>query len=136
MWASDVRAERLKELERKYGIQLAPDNLELVRQVDVVILAVKPQIMAAVLREMAPAVTRKKLLISLAAGVSTARIRAGLAREARLIRVMPNAPALVLDGATAIAKADGLEPDDLTPPAKSSARWGAWSCSRRSSWTR
>jgi len=113
VWASDVRPERLKELDRKYGIQLASDNGELVRQVDVVILAVKPQIMAAVLREIAPALTRKKLVISLAAGVSTARIRAALGREVRLIRVMPNAPALVLEGATAIAKADGLEPGDL-----------------------
>jgi pyrroline-5-carboxylate reductase len=114
VWASDVRGDRLEELERKYGIQRAPNNPELVRQVDVAILAIKPQIMAAVLREIAPAVTKKKLLISLAAGVSTARLRAGLAREVRLIRVMPNTPALVLDGATAIAKAEGLEPDDLT----------------------
>lgn len=113
IWASDVRLERLKELDKAYGIQLAPDNAELVRQVDVVILAVKPQIMTPVLREIAPAVTRRKLLISLAAGVSTQRIRAVLGKEVRLIRVMPNTPALVLAGATAIARADGLEPGDL-----------------------
>jgi pyrroline-5-carboxylate reductase len=87
--------------------------VELVRQADVVILAVKPQIMTPVLREIAPAVTRRKLLISLAAGVSTQRIRATLGKEIRLIRVMPNTPALVLAGATAIARADGLEPGDL-----------------------
>ncbi len=113
VWASDVRPDRLKELDRKYGIQLAADNRDLVRQVDVVILAVKPQIMAAVLREIAPALGRKQLVISLAAGVSTARIRTALGQEVRLIRVMPNTPALVLEGATAIAKADGLEPGDL-----------------------
>jgi pyrroline-5-carboxylate reductase len=113
VWASDVRGERLAELGVKYGIRQANDNSELVRQVDVVILAVKPQIMAAVLREIAPALTRRKLVISLAAGVSTARIRSALGREVRLIRVMPNTPALVLEGATAIARADGLEPDDL-----------------------
>ncbi|HET9491819.1 MAG TPA: pyrroline-5-carboxylate reductase [Methylomirabilota bacterium] len=113
VWASDVRGERLAELGAKYGIRQASDNSELVRQVDVVILAVKPQIMAAVLREIAPALTRRKLVISLAAGVSTARIRSALGREVRLIRVMPNTPALVLEGATAIARADGLEPDDL-----------------------
>jgi pyrroline-5-carboxylate reductase len=113
IWASDVRLERLKELDSQYGIQLAPDNLEVVRQADVVIMAVKPQIMAAVLREIAPALTKRKLMISLAAGVSTARIRAMLGREVRLIRVMPNTPALVLEGVTAIAKAEGLEADDL-----------------------
>ncbi|MGH7306914.1 MAG: pyrroline-5-carboxylate reductase [Candidatus Rokuibacteriota bacterium] len=111
--ATDVRLERLKELDRQYGIQVSSDNAAVVRHCDIVILAVKPQIMDAVLREIAPALTRRKLLISVAAGVSTARIRAGLHKDTRLIRVMPNAPALVLEGVTAIAKADGLEPDDL-----------------------
>ena len=111
--ATDVRLERLKELDRQYGIQVSSDNAELVRHSDIVILAVKPQIMEAVLKEIAPAVTRKKLLISIAAGVATDKIRARLPRDARLIRVMPNTPALVLEGATAIAKADGLEPGDL-----------------------
>jgi pyrroline-5-carboxylate reductase len=113
IWASDVRLERLKDLDRTYGIQLAPSNGEAVRQADVVILAVKPQIMAPVLREIASAMTKKKLMISIAAGVSTAKIRAVLGKDVRLIRVMPNTPALVLEGATAIAKADGLEPEDL-----------------------
>jgi len=113
IWASDVRGDRLKELGHAYGIQLAPDNLQLVREADVVIMAVKPQIMAPVLREIAPVFTRRKLMVSLAAGVSTETIRAALGKEGRLIRVMPNAPALVLEGATAIAKADGLEPDDM-----------------------
>ncbi|HXG17400.1 MAG TPA: pyrroline-5-carboxylate reductase [Calidithermus sp.] len=113
IWASDVRLERLRELDRQYGIQLAADNVELVRQVDVVILAVKPQIIASVLREIAPVLTRRKLLISLAAGVSTAALRGHLGKDARLIRVMPNTPALVLEGVTAIARADGLEAEDL-----------------------
>jgi pyrroline-5-carboxylate reductase len=111
--ATDVRLERLKELDRLYGIQVSSDNADVVRHSDIVILAVKPQIMDMVLKEIAPAVTRRKLLISVAAGVSTAKIRAVLHKDARLIRVMPNTPALVLEGVTAIAKAEGLEPDDL-----------------------
>jgi len=113
IWASDVRLERLKELDRQYGIQLASNNGELVRQADVVIMAVKPQIMTPVLREIAPVLIKKKLMISIAAGVSTAKIRAVFGKDVRLIRVMPNTPALVLEGVTAIAKAEGLEPDDL-----------------------
>ena len=113
IYASDVRLEALRALEQRYGVQLTQDNAELVSQVDVVILSVKPQIMAAVLGQIAPAVTRQKLLISIAAGVPTKTIRAGLGKEARLIRVMPNTPALVLAGVTAIAKAQGLEPGDL-----------------------
>src|SRR5207245_4614101 len=84
--ATDVRLERLKELDRQYGIQVSSDNADLVRHSDIIILAVKPQIMDSVLKEIAPAVTRKKLLISIAAGVSTAKIRAVLHKDARLIR--------------------------------------------------
>ena len=113
IFATDVRPERLKELDRQYGIQVSSDNAELVRRADIVILAVKPQIMDAVAAEIAPGVTRRKLLISIAAGVSTDKIRARLHKDSRLIRVMPNTPALVLEGVTAIAKADGLEPGDL-----------------------
>ena len=113
IYASDVRLERLKALDQQYGIRLLADNAELVRQVDIVILAVKPQIMAPALRQIASAVTKKKLLISIAAGVSTTTIRAALGKAARLIRVMPNTPALVLEGVTAVAKAEGLEPGDL-----------------------
>jgi pyrroline-5-carboxylate reductase len=113
VYATDVRSDRLKELDRLYGIQVAADNAALVRQVDVVILAVKPQIIEPVLQEVTHALTRTKLMISIAAGVSTARIRTVLGKQARLIRVMPNTPALVLEGVTAIAKAEGLEPGDL-----------------------
>lgn len=111
--AADVRADHLKELERRYGIRTTPDNVEVVRRADVVLLAVKPQIMEPVLRQIAPAVTGDKLLISVAAGVPTARILGALGRPARLIRVMPNTPALVREGATAIARNEGLAAGDL-----------------------
>jgi pyrroline-5-carboxylate reductase len=110
---ADVRRDRVEELARRHGIQSAANNLEVVERADVVILAVKPQIMDVVVRDIAPAVTSRKLLISIAAGVPTARIRAALGKVVRLIRVMPNTPALVLEGATAIARGPGLEPGDL-----------------------
>jgi pyrroline-5-carboxylate reductase len=112
LFASDVRDERLETLGRTHGIHTLSDNAQLVRQVDVVILAVKPQILAEVLDEIASA-TPGRLLISVAAGVSTDEIRRHLPPGTRLIRVMPNTPALVLEGATAIARAQGLAPGDL-----------------------
>ena len=110
---TDVRAERTKQLAEQYGVTGHSDNLRCVRDADVVILAVKPQIMADVLREIAPAVERRHLLVSIAAGVATGTIRTALGKDARIIRVMPNTPALVLQGAAAIAKGKGLERDDL-----------------------
>jgi pyrroline-5-carboxylate reductase len=111
--ATDARADRLQQMASQYGIRGLASNRELVAGSDVVILAVKPQIMGAVLREVAPAVDRGRLLISVAAGVPVAALREALGKPARLIRVMPNTPALVLEGVTAIARADGLEAGDL-----------------------
>jgi len=113
LMASDSRTDRLADLERRYGVRIAKDNVELARECDVVVLAVKPQIMAAVLTEVAPTLSRRQLVISIAAGVATATIRKEVGKDIRLIRVMPNTPALVLEGATAIAKAKGLEDGDL-----------------------
>jgi pyrroline-5-carboxylate reductase len=79
----------------------------------VVILAVKPQVIRAVVEEIRSAVTPETLFISIAAGVGTATLRPLLPGRTRLIRTMPNTPALVLEGATAIARADDLEPGDL-----------------------
>jgi pyrroline-5-carboxylate reductase len=111
--ATDVRADRLEQLRREYGIRTVASNAALVTESDVVILAVKPQIMGAVLKEIAGAVGARKLLISIAAGVHTRTLRAHLGKPVRLIRVMPNTPALVLEGVTAIARAEGLDPGDL-----------------------
>ena len=114
IFATDVRLPRLREVEKLYGIQVLENNAELVSRSDVVILAVKPQVIGEVLKEVGPVLTPKSLVISIAAGVSTAALRSHLAgREVRLIRVMPNTGALVLEGATAIARASGLLPGDL-----------------------
>ncbi|HUF93062.1 MAG TPA: pyrroline-5-carboxylate reductase [Candidatus Limnocylindria bacterium] len=110
---ADSRAARAQQVAGQYGVRAVPDNTALVREADVVILAVKPQILAPVLREIMPALTNRPLLVSIAAGVSTATIQAVLGKYPRLIRVMPNTPALVLEGATAIARTEELEPDDL-----------------------
>ena len=113
IFIADVRADRVRQLAKQYGLHVVAGNAPLVKDVDVVILAVKPQIMAAVLREAKPALTSHPLLISLAAGVSTTTITSVVGAYPRLIRVMPNTPALVLQGATAIARTPGLAQDDL-----------------------
>ena len=73
--ATDVRAERLDQIARQYGIRGAASNAALVKESDVIILAVKPQVMRAVLTDIAPAVDGTKLLISIAAGVATRTLR-------------------------------------------------------------
>jgi pyrroline-5-carboxylate reductase len=110
---SDTRDDRLADMDRRYGVRIVKSNVDLVRESDVVVLAVKPQIMATVLSEVASSLSRRHLVISVAAGMSTATLHKLVGKDIRLIRVMPNTPALVREGATAIAKASGLEPGDL-----------------------
>ena len=113
VFASDVRLDRLEELGKLYGIHTLSDNPLLVKRADIVILAVKPQVIRAVAEEVRSAIRRDTLVISIAAGVSGDTLRRHLPEWVRLIRTMPNTPALVLEGATAIARAAGLESGDL-----------------------
>ncbi len=84
--ASDPRADHLGEVAKRYGIRAVADNVALVGGADVIILAVKPQIMGAVLKEVASAVDDGKLLISIAAGVATKKLRDHLGKAARLLK--------------------------------------------------
>ncbi len=103
--AADPERARRDALERALGIRTTGSNAELVRESDVVVLAVKPPVVAAVLaalhKEAADAL-RRPLWISIAAGIPLARLEAGLPAGARVVRAMPNTPALVRAGATAL----------------------------------
>jgi pyrroline-5-carboxylate reductase len=106
--ASDVKAERLAELHGKYGIRTTTDNEELARTSDVVVLAVKPQIVDRVLTSVAAGFAegghaRSALLVSVAAGVPIEALEARLPPGARVVRSMPNTAAIALAGATAIS---------------------------------
>jgi len=100
--ASDVKVERLKQLEATHGIRVTQDNHALAREVDVLVLAVKPQVIDKVLSLIGADVRPETLVVSVAAGVPIEAIEARLPANARVIRTMPNTPATALAGATAI----------------------------------
>lgn len=108
---SDRNVERLAVLAEGYKIKAVNSNTEVVSGSDIVILAVKPQDIYSVLAEVRETV-KDKLLISIAAGIKTATIIETLLRAVRIVRAMPNTPALVLSGATALFVADGCSKDD------------------------
>lgn len=112
IWASARRKERLDQLAAEHGIHVG-DNVTVALEADVVILAVKPQIMDRVLREIAPHVGPDKLVVSVAAGVPIEAIERRLHQHARIIRTMPNTPALVGAGATALATGAHATEEDL-----------------------
>jgi pyrroline-5-carboxylate reductase len=98
----EKRAERARELEEKYGVSVV-SNLEATERSDTVALVVKPQDMGALLDEIAPAVRPGQLVVSLAAGITTAFLESRLPDGVPVVRVMPNTPALVDEGMAAIA---------------------------------
>ncbi len=100
---ADTDEARLQELARSCRVRVTADNREAVRNAGLVLLAVKPQNMAEVLAGLAPAVAPSALVISIAAGISTAFIEERLGAGVRVVRVMPNMPALIGEGAAAIA---------------------------------
>jgi len=75
VWVSDVRPERLGELTSLYGVHTTVDNTELTRQADIIVLSVKPQMMAVVLDGIAGTLKEGVLVISIAAGITTAAIK-------------------------------------------------------------
>ncbi|MBF8251652.1 MAG: pyrroline-5-carboxylate reductase [Deltaproteobacteria bacterium] len=108
---SDRNIERLAVIAEGYKIKAVNSNTEVVSGSDIVIMAVKPQDISSVLAEVRGTV-KDKLLISIAAGIKTATIIEILLRSVRIVRAMPNTPALVLSGATALFVADGCSKDD------------------------
>lgn len=93
--------------------RVTASNREVLAGANVLILAVKPDQVAGVLQEIRPVFGPQHLLLSIAAGVTLAKLEAGLTGPARLIRVMPNTPALVGASATAFAGGTGATTDDL-----------------------
>ncbi len=111
--ASDVKAERLKHLHAAHGIRTTTDNHALLRESDVLVLAVKPQVIDKVLTEIGKDVRADQLIVSVAAGVPIEALEARLPAGSRVVRSMPNTPATVQAGATAIAGGAHAREEDL-----------------------
>jgi pyrroline-5-carboxylate reductase len=109
---SDTDEKRLDELAKAYGVHVTTDNRKALQGADLVILSVKPQNMADVLSGLAGA-TPTALFISIAAGIATTFIEERLGTGMRVVRVMPNLPALIGEGAAALAPGAFARKEDL-----------------------
>ena len=104
MTVADMDESRLAELASTYGVGATADNQAAVRGAGIVVLSVKPQNMAEVLSGLAGTAEPTTLFISIAAGISTVFIEERLGGRVRVIRVMPNMPALIGEGAAALCR--------------------------------
>ncbi len=105
--------ERRAYLKKTYQIKTTDKPEVMAADSSVVILAIKPQIMEPVLSSYSEFLTGEHLVISIAAGVTLGQIEKGLGQDMRIIRVMPNTPALVLAGASALSGNKNLHVDDM-----------------------
>lgn len=113
IWISDTAKDRLLELKDLYKIHTATENRTVVKNADILILAVKPQVMGPVLKDLSGAVGPSKLVISIAAGIPISFLEGHLGKGVRVIRTMPNTPALIGEGATALARGSHASEQDL-----------------------
>lgn len=111
--AADPFAAARQAFEEAIGSKPVEDNAIVVNGADVVVLAVKPGAVTAVLGGLEPGISASPLWISIAAGVPLAKLRSALPDSARVVRTMPNTPALVGAGATAYFPGPGVEESDL-----------------------
>lgn len=111
--ATDVRADRLAQLKSDHQITVSDDNKASAAWADIVVLATKPQVLDRLLVEIADSLRPDALVISIAAGVPAAAIESRLKTGTRVIRTMPNTPAIVDAGATAIAKGTHATAEDI-----------------------
>jgi len=105
---SDKSIERLNVIVEGYGVEGFSKNFEVARRSDIIILAVKPDMAEQVLDDIRDEIGNDKLLVSIAAGITIQKLASCLKKDAGIVRVMPNTPALVLSGVSVICPGAGV----------------------------
>jgi len=111
--ACDILEARRQQIRERYGVRTVGEGREVAANASIIILAVKPQDMEAALKGIAASINQTKTIISIAAGIPISFCAQHLPAKTRIIRVMPNAPALVLAGVAGIAKGEHATAEDL-----------------------
>jgi pyrroline-5-carboxylate reductase len=111
--ASDVLEEKRRALSDAHGIVVSDDNAAIASFADLCVLAVKPQVIAQAAATLADHLAPETLVVSVAAGVPIRALEGLLPHSRRIVRAMPNTPALVLAGATGLAASAGADARDL-----------------------
>ena len=110
---SDVLPARLESLRKTYQVLVCPDNAQAAKGAEVILLAIKPQQMTSALRGLSGVVKDDQLVVTIAAGVPIRVVEEGLGGRGRVIRVMPNTPALIGRGAAGVALGSKAKKKDL-----------------------
>ena len=99
----DLNKEKIEELSKEYGVKKAENENELAKESDILILSVKPNIIPKVLDKIKDDLSEKTIVLSIAAGISIGFIENIIGTDKKVIRTMPNTPAQVMEGITAVS---------------------------------
>jgi pyrroline-5-carboxylate reductase len=110
---TDISSIRLEHFQKTFHVHVGSNNADAVKSADLVVLCVKPQVMNTVLSEVKDQLIPKHILISVAAGYSLGHIQSHVGKNVSLIRAMPNTPAVIQEGVTALAGSVDISPHHL-----------------------
>lgn len=110
---SDIDSEGLDWIKSKYGVETTSDNKVVAKNADMLFLCVKPQFLYSVIKEIKDSVSADTVIVSIAAGQSIEAIQAAFSKKIKLVRVMPNTPALVGEGMSALAPNENVTDNEL-----------------------
>ncbi len=105
IFVSDRNEDALKSLEKEYAVQTTVDNVEIIKNSKIILLAVKPFVLCDVLNEIKHFITEEHVILSIAAGISIKTMQE-IVGNVPVVRIMPNTPALVNEGMSAVCKGD------------------------------
>ena len=111
--ASEPNKDYAHKIEKELGIKMVHNNREAAAEADIILLAVKPFVVKEVLTEIEDRIDSSKVIITIAAGISSSRVEEILEKEARVIKVMPNTPALLGEGMSAVCKGEHATEEDF-----------------------
>lgn len=110
---SNNTSDKLEEAKKTYGIMTTLDNEEVAKKADILFLSVKPQVYKYIIDEIKGVISNNTIIVAIAAGKTTEEVKEMFGKEIKLIRVMPNTPALVGEGMAAIYPCPEIQSDEL-----------------------
>lgn len=110
---SDLSKDKLDYISETYNSQVTTDSTKLVRESDIIFLAIKPNIYEVVLNSIKEYITQDKVIVSIAAGKNIESLEALLGKDVKIVRAMPNTPALVNEGMSALCKNSNVDIEEF-----------------------
>ena len=124
VFASDLNTQTLEDVKSIYGINTTKDSKEVVKNSDIVVVAVKPNVYELVLEEVKEMIDNKKIIVTIAAGKTIESVENVIGSDKKIIRTMPNTPALVNEGMSAICKNINITDEELNSVKKIFSSFG------------